>query len=147
MSNQIAEVVECPECGRRNRVPAAAAGVPRCGSCQTALPWIAEADDDTYGEVVESSKLPVLLDLWAPWCPPCRMVSPVLEKLAARYAGKVKLAKVNVDVAPRTRVRFGVMSIPTLVVLKDGNVVERQIGAAPEKFLADWLERALTKAA
>jgi thioredoxin 2 len=146
MSMKTADV-ECPQCGRRNRVPAAAAGVPRCASCRTALPWIAEADDDTYGEVVESSKLPVLLDLWAPWCPPCRMVSPVLEKLAVRYAGKVKLAKVNVDIAPRTQARFEVRAIPTLVVLKNGKVIERQTGAAPEPVLAEWLERALAKAA
>ncbi len=111
------------------------------------MPWIVDADDETYRAVVESAKVPVLLDLWAPWCPPCRMVSPVLEKLAVRYAGKVKLAKVNVDIAPRTQARFEVRGIPTLVVLKNGRVIERQTGAAPENVLAEWLERALKKAA
>jgi len=75
------------------------------------------------------------------------MVSPVLEKLAAKYAGRIKLAKVNVDQAPRTQVRFEVQGIPTLIVLKDGKVVERQTGAAPEPVLSDWLERALAKIA
>lgn len=140
-------VVQCASCGRRNRVPAAASGVPRCGSCKTALPWIADADDESFGAVVESSRLPVLLDLWAPWCGPCRMVSPVLEKLAAKYAGRIKLAKVNVDQAPRTQARFEVRGIPTLIVLKEGKVVERQTGAAPEPVLNDWLEKALAKIA
>jgi len=141
------KIVQCPNCGRRNRVPAAASGVPRCGNCKTALAWIADADDESYGAVVESSKIPVLLDLWAPWCGPCRMVSPVLEKLAAKYAGRVKLAKVNVDQAPRTQARFEVQGIPTLIVLKDGKVVERQTGAAPEPVLSDWLEKALANIA
>ena len=144
--SQDPKVVQCHQCGRRNRVPAAASGVPRCANCKAALPWIADADDDSYSGVVESSKLPVLLDLWAPWCGPCRMVSPVLEKLAAKYAGRVKLAKVNVDVSPRTQARFEVRGIPTLVVLKDGKVIDRQTGAAPEPVLTEWLERALAKA-
>ena len=140
-------IVECPQCGKRNRVPAAAGGVPRCAGCKTALPWVADADDESFASVVESSKLPVLLDLWAPWCGPCRMVSPILEKLAARYAGRLKLAKVNVDESPRTQARFDARSIPTLVVLKSGKVVERQIGAAPEPVLDEWLQRALAKIA
>jgi thioredoxin 2 len=141
------KVVQCTQCGRRNRVPAAASGVPRCGNCKTVLPWIADADDESYGAVVESSKLPVLLDLWAPWCGPCRMVSPVLEKLAAKYAGKIKLAKVNVDQSPRTQARFEVQGIPTLIVLKDGKVIERQTGASPEPALSEWLKNALAKTA
>jgi thioredoxin 2 len=128
-------------------VPAAASGVPRCGNCKTVLPWIADADDESYGAVVESSKLPVLLDLWAPWCGPCRIVSPVLEKLAAKYAGKIKLAKVNVDQSPRTQARFEVQGIPTLIVLKDGKVIERQTGASPEPALSEWLKKALAKTA
>jgi thioredoxin 2 len=141
------KVVQCTQCGRRNRVPAAASGVPRCGNCKTVLPWIADADDESYGAVVESSKLPVLLDLWAPWCGPCRIVSPVLEKLAAKYAGKIKLAKVNVDQSPRTQARFEVQGIPTLIVLKDGKVIERQTGASPEPALSEWLKKALAKTA
>ena len=135
-------VVVCPNCGKKNRVPAAARGTPRCGRCQATLPWIAEADDDTYAEVVERSQLPVLVDLWAPWCGPCRKVSPALENLARGYAGRVKLVKVNVDESPLVAGRAGVQGIPTLLVVADGDVVARQTGAAPEQALRTWLDGA-----
>ena len=137
-------VVVCPNCGKKNRVPAAATGTPRCGRCQAMLPWIAEADDDTYAEVVERSQLPVLVDLWAPWCGPCRMVSPALENLAREFAGRVKLVKVNVDESPLVAGRAGVQGIPTLLVVADGDVVARQTGAAPEPALRTWLDGALS---
>src|SRR6202161_4753745 len=125
------ELVTCPSCGRRNRVPAAATGVPHCGSCHDPLPWIADAGDNTFAEVAEAASLPVVVDLWAPWCGPCRMVSPALEEVAATLAGRVKLVKVNVDNAPRIQERFGVQAIPTLIVLRQGQVGARRSGAAP----------------
>ena len=100
-------LIRCGHCGQANRVPAAAAGTPRCGKCHQPLPWIADADDTTFGEVAEAAKIPVLVDLWAPWCGPCRMVSPALEQLARDLAGKVKLVKVNVDTSPQISQRFG----------------------------------------
>jgi thioredoxin 2 len=136
-------IVQCERCGQKNRVPAAAKGTPRCGTCQGALPWITDAADDTFTAVAEAPTVPVLVDLWAPWCGPCRMVSPVLQNLARRYAGRVKLVKVNVDEAPRTSERFAVQGIPTLLVLRAGRVVARQTGAAPEPTLAAWLDQAL----
>jgi thioredoxin 2 len=139
-------IVVCPNCGKKNRVPAAADGIPRCGNCKQLLPWMADAGDDNFVDVVEKSKLPVLVDLWAPWCGPCRMVSPALEKLAAEKAGQVKLVKVNVDAAPRTAQRFEAHSIPMLLLLKGDRVVDRQIGAAPEHHLRTWLEKALASA-
>ena len=85
----------------------------------------------------------MIVDLWAPWCGPCRMVSPALENLARTYAGRVKLVKVNVDEAQGLARRFDAQSIPTLLVLRDGEVVARQIGAAPESALRRWLDDAL----
>ncbi len=139
-----APIVRCEHCGHRNRVPPAATGVPRCAHCHEPLPWMADADDDTFADVADASSIPVLVDLWAPWCGPCRMVSPVLEKLAHDYAGRVKLVKVNVDEAPRLARRFEAQSIPTLVVLRKGTVVATQIGAAPESTLRAWLDRSLS---
>jgi len=137
-------VIVCPKCGKKNRVPAAATGTPRCGNCQATLPWIAEASDDTYAEVVQRSQLPVLVDLWAPWCGPCKMVSPSLENLAREYAGRVKLVKVNVDESPLVSGGAGVQGIPTLLVVADGDVIARQVGAAPEHALRTWLDEALS---
>jgi thioredoxin 2 len=136
-------VVVCPSCGRKNRVPAAASGVARCGNCHSPLPWIVDADASTYAEVVERAALPVLVDLWAPWCGPCRAVSPALENLARDRAGGIKLVKVNVDESPAIAARFGVQAIPTLLVLDKGTVVARQTGAAPEAALRQWLDQAL----
>ena len=138
-----ASVVVCPSCGRKNRVPAAATGRPRCGHCHNPLSWIAEADDSSFAETVDKAQLPVLVDLWAPWCGPCRAVSPALERLARDRAGRIKLVKVNVDESPGTAGRFGVQGIPTLLVLDKGTVVARQTGAAPESALRHWLDQAL----
>jgi len=137
-------VVTCPACQKRNRVPAAASGTPRCGHCRADLPWIADAGDGDFGEVAERSPLPVLLDLWAPWCGPCRMVSPVLEELARSHAGRIKLVKVDVDQAPTVSQRFDVRAVPTLLVLDRGRIVARQAGAAPAPALRAWLDDALS---
>ena len=116
---------------------------PRCGKCHQPLPWIADADDTTFGDIADAAKIPVLVDLWAPWCGPCRMVSPALEQLARDLAGRVKLVKVNVDASPRVSQRFGAQAIPTLLVLRGGQVAARQTGAAPLPVLRTWVENAL----
>jgi thioredoxin 2 len=136
-------IVTCERCGRRNRVPASRPGIPRCGQCHAPLPWIANANDDTFGEVVEASTIPVLVDFWAPWCGPCKVISPALERLAHRYAGRVKLVNVNVDEAPRVAQRFDVLGIPTLMTMNHRQVVSRRTGAAPEDALREWLEQSL----
>ena len=136
-------IVECRNCGAKNRVPAVAGGTPRCGKCSTPLRWMVDANDDEFQAVVDESTVPVLVDVWAPWCGPCRMVSPALEKLAGELAGKLKLVKVNADDNPAVSRRFDVQSIPTLVVLDHGKVVDKQIGARPEHELRSWLESML----
>ena len=146
-TTQKSTIVVCGNCGAKNRVPAAAEGTPRCGKCRTALRWVVEANDDEFHAVVEQSRLPVLVDVWAPWCGPCRMVSPALEKLAGELAGKLKLVKVNADDNPAVSQRFEVQSIPTLILLDHGQVIGKQIGALPEPRLRSWLESALPKGA
>jgi thioredoxin 2 len=102
-----------------------------------------DATDDDFEAVADAAALPVLVDLWAPWCGPCRMVSPALERLAQDFAGQFKLVKVNVDTAPRLAQRFGTQSIPMLVLLNGGRVVAEQVGAAPEAALRAWLQQEL----
>jgi thioredoxin 2 len=135
--------IACSHCGQRNRVPVSAGSVPKCGNCHQRLPWIADAGDDDFAEVAERAPVPVLVDLWATWCGPCRMVSPALERLATERAGELKLVKVDVDQAPRLSQRFEVRAVPTLMVLRDGEVLARQPGAAPEPALRNWLDQAL----
>ena len=134
------QIVACSQCGTKNRVPATASGKPSCASCKAVLPWLSVADDNTFGKVVLDSKVPVLVDLWAPWCGPCKQLSPILEKLAVPYAGRLKLVKVNVDQSPATQAAFGVQSIPTLVLLREGQVVAQQAGAMPLGALERWIE-------
>src|SRR5918998_348770 len=103
----------CKGCGKKNRIRPSAKGAPHCGSCGAALPWLVNATDATFD--IEAAAAPaVLVDLWAPWCGPCRVVGPILEQLAGELAGRVKLVRVNVDKAPGVQRRFGVRGIPTL---------------------------------
>jgi thioredoxin 2 len=99
----MAEIVTCANCGKRNRLPAVAKGVARCAVCHTALPWLTSAGDGDFEQVVTAASLPVLVDLWAPWCGPCRVVAPGVEQAARELAGRLKVVKVNVDEAPRGR--------------------------------------------
>jgi thioredoxin 2 len=144
-TTQKSSIVTCPNCSKRNRVPAAADSIPKCGNCHQPLPWIADAGDDDFAEVAERAPVPVLVDMWATWCGPCRMVSPVLEQLATERAGQIKLVKVDVDAAPRLSQRFEIRAVPTLMVLRDGEVIARQAGAAPAPVLRSWLDEALQR--
>lgn len=137
-------VATCPACGTKNRVPLSSAGRPQCATCHQPLPWLVNAKDADLDAALKTNQL-VLIDLWAPWCGPCRMVAPVLERLSIRYAGKIKVVKVNVDNNPRASVRFEAQSIPTLVMMQDGTTVERIIGAQTEPALAQRIDSLLAK--
>jgi thioredoxin 2 len=143
----MAEIVTCANCGKRNRLPAAARGMAQCAACHTALSWLTSAGDDDFDEVVTAASLPVLVDLWAPWCGPCRMVAPGVERTAQELAGRLKAVKVNVDEAPRVAERFGVRGIPTLLVLRRGREIARQVGAVPPPALLRWVEEVIGKPA
>lgn len=133
-------LVTCPDCGRRNRVPVNAGGRPQCAACHADLPWLVDAGDGDFAAVVEQSPLPVLVDVWAPWCGPCRMVSPVVEQLARERAGRLKVVKVNADEAPGTAARLRVSGIPTLLVFSGGAEQGRMVGAQPAPSIARWLD-------
>jgi len=146
----VTQVIRCPSCNANNRVPedkVKQGMVPVCGKCKTPLSAVSTAPvtvrDGDFTEQVERSPLPVLLDLWAPWCGPCRMIAPVIDQLAAEMAGRVRFAKLNIDENPMTADRFQIRSIPALLVLKNGREIDRMVGVQPKSEIARRLERAL----
>jgi len=140
----------CPKCGAKNRVDENAATVsqPVCGKCGEKLPEAEAAgtantkpqvvtDASFASDVVSASaSLPVLVDAWAPWCGPCRMIAPVLDQLAAESGGRYKIVKLNVDENPRTSAQFQIRSIPTMLIFKNGQVVDQIVGAVPKPTIA-----------
>ena len=141
-----ARVITCPACGANNRVPAEKIreGLqPVCGRCKAPLTVSAHpviVTDSNFAEEVERSPLPVLVDMWAEWCGPCRMIAPAVEQLAAELTGRVRVAKLNIDENPATPSRFGVRSIPTLLVFKDGREADRLVGAMPKQEILRRLQ-------
>ena len=141
-----AVLVACPQCHSLVRVPAARAGEhPKCPRCKAQV-LAGEAialDAASFAAHVERATLPVLVDFWAPWCGPCRMMAPVLERTAALRATQLRVAKVNTDEQQELAARFGIRSIPTLILFRGGRELARQSGAVDAGTLAHWLDRAL----
>ena len=146
-ANDSTSVRVCPQCGAKNRVVAGRDN-PRCGHCGTDLSAAAAppakpvtVTDGTFRDEVERADLPVLVDVWAPWCGPCRAVAPMLEQLARERGGRIKIAKVNVDENPALSARFGIQAIPTLALFRNGTLVDQIRGAVPKKELEAHLAR------
>jgi thioredoxin 2 len=137
-------VLTCPACSKKNKFRPSSKGVPHCGSCGATVPWLVNGTDTTFDQEADAS-VAVLVDLWAPWCGPCRVVGPILEQLSAEYAGRLKVVKVNVDENPGLAQRFDARSIPTLLVIREGRVVDRIVGALPKLDLTIRLTPHLLK--
>jgi len=139
--------IRCPNCGARNRVPFDARGKPRCGKCRQNLPWLVDLEGSELSAAVESSTLPVLVDLWAPWCGPCRMVAPALVELSAELAGSLRVVKIDVDRSPEISETYRVQGIPTMLLFNGGVEIGRQVGARPKDAIRQWVDHALTASA
>jgi thioredoxin 2 len=139
-------IIACPECGAKNRVRPTHSGVPRCAKCHAHLPWIVEAGPGTFEQELAAS-VPVLVDFWAPWCAPCRMVSPIVERVGQENAGHLKVVKLNVDEAPEISARYQIRGIPLLLLVRDGAEADRLVGAVPHARLSEWLRPHLAPSA
>ena len=141
-----AKITTCAQCGAKNRVDPErlAAGRAVCGQCKTPL---SAADtkplhitDANFAAEVEAAPLPVLVDFWAAWCGPCRIIAPAIEQLAAEFAGRARVGKLDVDANQRTAARFGVQSIPTLLIFKNGKEADRIVGVQSKEAMAQRLQ-------
>ena len=104
---------------------------------------VEKVSDTTFESEVLKANGPVVVDFWAEWCGPCRMIAPALEEIAGSLGGKVKIVKLNVDENPQTAAKYGIMSIPTLMIFKNGQMASRQVGAAPKQKLEQWITAAV----
>src|SRR4051812_37990880 len=139
-------IVTCPKCGAKNRVDErrTAHEQPKCGKCGSPLPLPSESDghpvtitDANFAsEVLQAGATPVLVDAWATWCPPCRALAPTIDQLAAESSGRYRVGKLNVDENPRVAGQFRIESIPTMLIFKNGQLVDKLVGLMPKPAIA-----------
>ncbi len=147
--NSDPQLIRCASCGATNRAPREKIeqGLkPVCGKCKKPLSLVRHplnVTDATFSTEVERSPLPALVDMWAPWCGPCKAIAPIIEDLAEEMAGRLLVAKLNVDENPFTANRYNVRSIPALLVLQSGMEVDRIVGAAPKSEILRRLQRVI----
>lgn len=135
-------LIACPACFTGNRLPRARLGdVPKCGQCGSLLleGKPVALDDASFDAVVGRTELPIVVDFWAPWCAPCRTMAPVFEQVAGEFAAQARFARVNTDEAQAVAARFGIRSIPTLILLHGGREIGRKSGALDARAFRQWL--------
>ena len=141
-------LMPCPSCGKSNRlVYSSLKATPRCGSCHTPLPRpnapIEVPDAATFAALVSTSAIPVVVDFWAPWCGPCRMMAPELDKVATAKAGEWLMVKVNTEALPDVGEQFRIRSIPTIAVFREGREISREAGARPASQIQELVSARL----
>lgn len=140
-------IITCPNCGAKNRVDESRSDQAKCGKCGATLPIgsgpMTITDTNFATTVLNGGSVPMLVECWATWCPPCRAIAPVIEQLAQESAGRWRIGKLDVEANPTIARQFRIDSIPTLLIFKSGQMVDRLVGAQPKAAMEAALQKAL----